>query len=408
VRCFGWDELDAAEVESLYPALVHDAHVERFLTDHGVVLSQAGRACFLSAVLRMFLDALGTLERRAAGNWSPDKRVEMLPPPMSIETLKRVDRRAGSKPMELFEAYCLDKQSAPSSVARRRIVFKTLDALRESIRDAEDAQRWLDSLKTKDRSAHTVRVTYLSAARAVYAWAKRKRLIAVNPFEDCVVEVPRKAQTRATDKAFNDDEVSIVLQAALQVEVRPGQPWDAAKRWVPWLSAYTGARAGELTQLRVKDIDAVRKAILITPDAGPVKNRQARMVPLHSHLVEMGFLNYVQATRVALKSDDAPLFYRRPRQPSSNYRGPAVGTRDRLAAWVRSLGITDPNIQPNHAWRHTFLTLAARIGIEQRMRDAIAGHAPRTEADKYVHPSVEAMAEAIKQFPRYTVAAPSA
>jgi integrase len=83
-----------------------------------------------------------------------------------------------------------------------------------------------------------------------------------------------------------------------------------------------------------------------------------------------------------------------------------VGTRDRLAAWVRSLGITDPNIQPNHAWRHTFLTLAARIGIEQRMRDAIAGHAPRTEADKYVHPSVEAIAEALKRFPRYTVAVP--
>jgi hypothetical protein len=266
VRRFGWDELDAAEVESLYPALVHDAHVERFLADHGVVLSQAGRACFLSVVLRLFLDALGTLERRAAGNWSPDKRLEMLPSPVPIETLKRVNRRAGSKPMELFEAYCLDKQSAPSSVARRRIVFKTLDALREPIRDAEDAQRWLDSLKTKDRSAHTVRVTYLSAARAVYAWAKRKRLIAVNPFEDCVVEVPRKARTRATDKAFNDDEVSIILQAALQVEVRPGQPWDAAKRWVPCLSAYTGARAGELTQLRVKDIDAVRKAILITPD----------------------------------------------------------------------------------------------------------------------------------------------
>jgi integrase len=149
---------------------------------------------------------------------------------------------------------------------------------------------------------------------------------------------------------------------------------------------------------------AVRKAILITPDAGPVKNGQARVVPLHSHLVEMGFLNYVQATRAALKSDDAPLFYRRPRQPSSNYRGPAVGTRDRLAAWVRSLGITDPNIQPNHAWRHTFLTLAAQMGIEQRMRDAIAGHAPRTEADKYVHPSVEAMAEALKRLPRYTVA----
>jgi integrase len=35
----------------------------------------------------------------------------------------------------------------------------------------------------------------------------------------------------------------------------PTDPWGAAKRWVPWLCAYTGGRVGELTQLRVKDIE---------------------------------------------------------------------------------------------------------------------------------------------------------
>jgi hypothetical protein len=73
-------DLQAPEVENLYPALVHDSHIERFLTDRGAVLSQAGRACFLSAVLRVFLDALQTLQRRAAGDWSPDKRRDTLPP----------------------------------------------------------------------------------------------------------------------------------------------------------------------------------------------------------------------------------------------------------------------------------------------------------------------------------------
>jgi hypothetical protein len=33
-------DLQDPEVESLYPALVYDARVERFLTDRGVVLSQ--------------------------------------------------------------------------------------------------------------------------------------------------------------------------------------------------------------------------------------------------------------------------------------------------------------------------------------------------------------------------------
>jgi hypothetical protein len=81
-------DLQAPEVESLYPALVNGAHVERFLTDRGVVLSQAGRACFLSAALQLFPAALETLRRRAAGDWSSDKLLETLPPPQPIGTLK--------------------------------------------------------------------------------------------------------------------------------------------------------------------------------------------------------------------------------------------------------------------------------------------------------------------------------
>jgi hypothetical protein len=261
---------------SLYPALVNGAHVERFLTDRGVVLSQAGRACFLSAALQLFPDALETLKRRAAGDWSPDKRLEMLPPSQPIGTLKGThgptkEPKALSSAAALFKAYCLDKKPAPTTVSRWRVVFTTLNASQEPVMDPEAAQRWLDGLKTEDRSARTVRDIWLSAARTVYAWAKRKRLVAVNPFEDCVVEVPRKAERREDGKTFSNTEASIILQAAVQVEVRPGQPWDAARRWVPWLCAYTGARVGEVTQLRAQDIDDVRKTVRITPEAGTVK-----------------------------------------------------------------------------------------------------------------------------------------
>jgi integrase len=270
----------------------------------------------------------------------------------------------------------------------------------------EAAQRWLDGLKTEDRSARTVRDIWLSAARTVYAWAKRKRLVAANFFEDCVVEVPRKAERREDGKAFSDRESSTILQAALQVEVRPGQPWDAARRWVPWLCAYTGARVGEVTQLRTQDIDPVRKTVRITPEAGTVKTGKVRVVPLHPHLVEMGFLDYVQLTRAAL-GPEAPLFYRKPVRPSRNpnYRGPAVKARERLAEWVRTLGVNDPDIQPNHAWRHTFKTKAARAKIEPGIRDKTCGHAPRTVAEGYEHVTVEDMAEALKRFPRYAVEA---
>jgi len=133
-----------------------------------------------------------------------------------------------------------------------------------------------------------------------------------------------------------------------------------------------------------------------------VKTGKSRWVPLHTHLVEMGLLDYVAVVEARL-GKQAPLFYRIPSRPSRNpnYRGPAVKVRERLAEWVRGLGITDPGIQPNHAWRHSFKTRASRAGIEARIRDAICGHAPRTTADDYEHPTVEHMAEVLKRFPRY-------
>lgn len=113
----------------------------------------------------------------------------------------------------------------------------------------------------------------------------------------------------------------------------------------------------------------------------------------------MGFLDFVHLVRAAM-GPEAPLFYRKParRSRSANYRGPAVKAREWLAEWVRSLGINDPDIQPNHA--------SARAKIEEGIRDKICGHAARTVAAGYERVSVEDMADALERFPRYAVATP--
>jgi hypothetical protein len=45
----------------------------------------------------------------------------------------------------------------------------------------------------------------------------------------------------------------------------------ASRRWVPWLLAYTGARAGEMCQLRVGDVHVARTAVSIDPTPGRSK-----------------------------------------------------------------------------------------------------------------------------------------
>ena len=41
--------------------------------------------------------------------------------------------------------------------------------------------------------------------------------------------------------------------------------------------------------------------------------------------------------------------------------------RERLAKWVRELGITDPEVQPNHGWRHSFKQIGHRNEISERI-----------------------------------------
>jgi integrase len=173
---------------------------------------------------------------------------------------------------------------------------------------------------------------------------------------------------------------------------------------VPWLCAYTGARVGEITQLRKADviqrggIDALK----ITPEAGTVKNARARVVPLHQHLLTQGFLRFIE------KRGEGPLFYT-PRttttaateDPLKRKKPPAAQVRQRLAEWVRELGITDPELSPNHGWRHTFKAVGRRAGISDPVLDAICGHAPASVGSGYGRAPLEDMAAAIRKFPRY-------
>jgi integrase len=214
--------------------------------------------------------------------------------------------------------------------------------------------------------------------------------------------VPKKTRRRET-QAFSTKEIRLILSnaSAIKDTTRPAM---AARRWVPWICAYSGARAGEITQLRGQDVierDGV-KALRITPDAGPIKTRAARTVPLHEHLIAQGFLAFINS------KGKGPLFYHAeqeaPTRDITNPKlSPAVRARSRLGEWVRSIGVGDKEASPTHGWRHTFKQIADRHGISDRVSDAITGHAPPTEGRAYGAPTLEDMANALKHFPRYKV-----
>ncbi|WP_176943563.1 tyrosine-type recombinase/integrase [Sphingomonas sp. YR710] len=308
--------------------------------------------------------------------------------------------------MDVFADYVGERKPAPSTVKRWRPVIRALIAQLGH----DDASRitTADLIAWKDRllkqpggrgvpmAARTVREIHLAAVKVVLGWAVENGRIPLNPAAGVNVRVPKATRLRA--KEFNDDEARKILQAALAAgQGRISAQHMLARRWVPWLCAYTGARVGEITQMRGQDVsqrDGVW-TIRITPEAGTVKTGAARIVPIHDHLIEMGFLKIARAS-------EGPLFYD-PRKGRGGSAGNPQSKKvaERIGAWVRKLGVSDSSIQPNHAWRHLFKSISRRAGMSTQACDVIQGHAARTEGEAYGEWRADVLAIEMSKFPRF-------
>ena len=222
----------------------------------------------LDYVCRDLFAALDLLIKRAKGDYSEDTH------PKKFPKLERTTD-PGLMPWVLFERWIAEAQPAVSTVDRWRGVFLKLKedfpTHSAATLTTEEIREWLRGLITPERSAGTVRDIWRAAGRTVFGWAVDQHLIARNPFADVRITVPRKNIVRET-KAFTVQETKIILNAASAIS-QPRTPSEATKRWVPWLCAYTGARAGEITQLRGIDVltqDGVA-AVRITSEAGTQK-----------------------------------------------------------------------------------------------------------------------------------------
>jgi integrase len=397
-----WEWAKTPEVRAaVRPQIAELARVATFLASEGIALNTSAYALFVDAVSDNLQLALARLERRANGDYSHDDTPESFP-----QYTEGPARASGVSCWDLFDAYVKATQPAATTVSRWRVVFLEMQkkfAVMGAEGITEDAARvWIHGLVTENRSALTVREIWLSASRTVFTWAKGHKRVHRNPFAEVKVDVPRKVVTREEGKAFTDAEVRTILKASLEY-TKPVTPTERARRWVPWLCAYSGARAGEITQLRGSDIvERTGLSVMkLTPEAGTMKTGKVRMVPLHKHIIAQGFLDFVKQV------GKGPLFYSdaRPQRTSDDplkpSRSRAQTARAHLGTWVRSLGIADPEVSPTHSFRHTFKRIAEAVGITEKVHDAITGHTPATEGRKYGPPSVVDMANALKKFPRY-------
>ena len=366
--------------------------------------SSASFSALCSAVHDAQVEASeGTLER-LKGNLVPTPRIADRPSRAAGGTGK------GISVFELYERYAASPDITAKTVAQwRRYIHHLVDfvgtehilaighddlvAWRNHLRDHE-------TYKGKRLSAKTINGSYLGAASAFFAWAKGDGIIPRNPMLE-VSKVKRVETPRTRSKVFTQEEALTILRASLvPSESREKEDLRNAKRWCPWLMAYSGARVNEITQLRKQDIFEKDNiwVMRITPEAGTVKNKRMRLVPLHSHLLDQGFLKFV-AERPA-----GPIFYNPAKRRSDNaINRQANRLGSKLASWVRSLGIE--GVMPNHAWRHYFISQAIRYRFDPAVTRALTGHSASDVHGDYEHIGdfVDVLSREIELIPRFQV-----
>ncbi|MFN3723580.1 MAG: DUF6538 domain-containing protein [Paracoccaceae bacterium] len=382
--------------------------IDNLLLEHGLVTDEASRKRLVQEADRAFRQVTEQQLKRAEGDYAPDPKANRFPPVVTVDTKpeKKSEALTIRAMFKLWERDHLANGKSPRTVGDFR---HKIESLIEYL-DHDDAQRvtaenvadWCDHLRHESGvAARTVSQKYLAAAKIVFKIAVEKRKLKENPITDNKVRFVKAPKTRT--KGFTDDEANKILKAALVDPVALGRRSDGNKRairWGPWIGAFSGARITEIMQLRTEDLIEENGVLClrITPDAGSVKTRTYRIVPIHPQLLDMGLPEMIRAL------PSGPVFYSlkptrgKPADPVE--RAQAAGSK--VGEWVRTVvGITDARVQPNHGWRHRFKTVARDAGVAPEYSDALTGHQDGRAASDYGETTVKALWREVQKLAWY-------
>lgn len=266
----------------------------------------------------------------------------------------------------------------------------------------KNLHEWRELLLTT-LAAKTVNDIYLSTVRSVLNWGVENDFLMENVA--ATVKQAKKKKVYGRERGYTDAEAVFVLKTSRSYQpkadeygrVRETPQAVAAKRWVPILCAFTGARVSEITQLRAEDVrrEGEHLVIRITPDAGTVKAGGYRDVPLHRQIERLGFEEFVNSV------EQGPLFHNG--TDPARYAAKAQRMSNQIADWLRISEIKPEGVQPNHAWRHRLKTQGLELGLNSRVIDAMQGHSGRTAGESYGDVTIAAKARVIDALPDYPI-----
>lgn len=231
------------------------------------------------------------------------------------------------------------------------------------------------SLATVTKHLHTL--------SGLFSWAEKQGYRGEGSTNPVKGLAPHKKLVRQQEKKIRPFTPAELLAVFGSQDFREQRERHPERYWTVLLCLFHICRREEAAQLALKDIqeeDGI--PYLSITDAGDdqaLKNEGSkRRLPVHSSLIQLGFLKYVHEITAA---GHQRLFPQLPRQ--RNGYSDAIGKY--FARLLNKVGLSDP-LLVFHSLRHTGIHQLQKAGCPHHIEEMLAGHAAQGIHDKvYAH-----------------------
>jgi integrase len=268
--------------------------------------------------------------------------------------------------------------------------------------------RWvLNGKKVQYVNGLTPKTTnkYINNYFVFFEWLiNRHRYKGVNPFAGA--KIPRASKSSLKRRAFVGEEIEQILNykpSALQ----EAKSFRSAAQWIPVIGLYTGMRPVEIVSLRVIHIQQKNGIYLISlrDQKGKTSNSR-RIVPIHSKLIRLGFLDYVKSLQEQQEIMLFPDLYE-----DGNYECKRQAL-DKISKWFNRTAMKKMNLHKKteiiqgilldlYCCRHTVTSTLKEKGVSGYLIKSLLGHYPENEITFGVYAgeqdvSLEALRDAVE------------
>ncbi len=210
---------------------------------------------------------------------------------------------------------------------------------------------------------------YVKNLTTFFSYAIREGYCQRNPFDG--LRVKQRGKVSEERSVFTEDDLRRLFSRASYAPADTSKPH---QYWLPLLGLYTGARLTELCQLYLDDVVSIGGVDCLyirasRPDQKLKTASSERLVPIHSKLKGLGFLEFIQRQRSA---GQQRVF---PELTCHKKHGYGAGASKWFTRVRERLGLRDGDVKKDfHSFRHTFADHLKQKGAQEGLVGGLLGH----------------------------------